>query len=148
MDQSKTTASDAQNQTPSDQPVSSVQQPMTTPPVQSNDSIQAQTPPQQKTQISVGNVEAGAVSIVQESADATAEDDEDKVVVAPQETKNQVISQGGGMDSQEEAVEMHPSAAEAGLSVSKEVEPFVEKVPGQEKPALTQEVQDAGVTHS
>lgn len=147
MDQSTPAASDAQNQTPSDQPINSVQPTATQPSVQAQAAEPVQTP-QQKTQISVGNVEAGASSMVQESSDAGAEDDEDELRVSPQETKNQAVSQGGGIDSQEQTIEVRPSAAEAGAAISPEIEPFVEKTSDQEKPTLSQAVQDAGVTHS
>lgn len=139
MDPSTSTVPDVQQQTPSDQQLSQTQSPTTlgqpTQPVQ--------TPPQ-KTSVAVSvNKEAGSAAVmVTESPDA----DEDEIVVAPQETKTQVVSQQGGVDLEEEAVEMQPSVPE--FSASSEVEKIVEKSPDQEKPEISKAVSDAGVTHS
>lgn len=101
---------------------------------------------QQKTQISVGNVEEGATAIIAESPDAD-EDDEDELQVAPQETKNSVIGQGAMAGIDDEIVEIRPSVPEFAAS-SPEVEKIIEKTPDQEKPVIPQEVKDMGVTHS
>lgn len=111
---------------------------------------QSKPPPssiQQKTPItiSVGKEAGPATVMVAESPDA-GEDDEDERVVAPQETKTQIISQSNGADIQEEVIEMQPAVPE--FSTSPEVEKIVEKSPDQERPDLPKTVQDAGVTHS
>jgi hypothetical protein len=108
----------------------------------------AQTPPQQKTPVTIssGNKEGEGQStmIVAESPDA---DEEDEVIAAPQETKTQVVQQGGGVNTQEEEVaEIAPVIPE--FSASSEVKEIVEKSPDQEKPDLPQIVQDAGMKHS
>ncbi|HWY80167.1 MAG TPA: hypothetical protein VNW29_07455, partial [Candidatus Sulfotelmatobacter sp.] len=99
MDPSTSPAQDVQNQKTSDQQINRAQQPSTaTQPVQS--------PSQPRSQVSVGNIEAGAATIIQESSDVDAEEDEIKV--APQEMKSQAVS-SGGVEDQDEVIEVQPS---------------------------------------
>jgi hypothetical protein len=166
MDPSTQTAQDVQNQTPSDQPVNQAQlqddSAASGKTAKSDDSTkpapQAQQPKHQ--QISVGSREAGAVV---EDADEDDDDDEE-LLVAPQETKNSAaIGQNEGEDEDEtvtvasgqqaaadvqENVAIRPSAPEAAVVASPEVEKVIEKAENREEPVIPKEVQDAGVTHS
>ena len=86
MDPSTSPVQDVQSQ----QSVARAQQPPVTVTQSSHPDENAsgvQKPQEHKTQISVGGVEAGA-AIVQEDADA---DDEEELMVAPQETKNVAV---------------------------------------------------------
>ncbi len=136
MDPSIPAVQDTQNQQPANQPVNQVQSPVTAaPPVQ-----------QQKTQVSVGNVEAGAATMIQENSDADA-DDEDEIKIAPQEITNQTANKSAGVDTQEEDVKLQPTIPEIVVS-SPEVETIIEASVDQDKPELSKEVKAAGVTHS
>lgn len=145
----------AQNQTQSDgTSVTDELQQLATQPKPS-----AQKPKMQ--QISVGGgIEEGASVMIAENPDAD-EDDEDELQVAPQEKKNLgVMGQGDSeeqddkqqaagqpivTDVQEAEPELRPSVPE--FEASPEIEKIVEKAPSAE-PVLTQELKDAGVTHS
>ena len=145
MDSSASSTQTAPNQKTTDQPMNRTQPPATTAP--SDDTNNA--PVQQKqptTAQSMGsaNKEAGPAVMVAESSDENDEE-EDKIQVAPQETKTQVVQQpGAGVTDEAELSEQVSESAGTGV----EVEPFVEKTPDQEKPELSKEVQQAGVTHS
>jgi hypothetical protein len=150
MDPSTSAVQGVQTQQTSDQPVNTAQASSQVKPADDGQSSvqtpQQVKPAQQKTQISVGNVEEGASAFVVESPDAD-EDDEDELQVAPQETKNSVVGQGAMAGIDEEVIEVQPSIPEFAAS-SPEVEKIVEKSADQEKPTIPQVVQDAGVTHS
>jgi len=150
MDPSTSPAQNAQDQQPSDQQIN---------PTPSQQIQPVQKQPAKTQQISVGSREAGA--IVQEDVDEDDEDDE--LLVAPQETKSGVsLGQNEGEDEAEKAaivpsqsitadsqenVEIQPSVPEFAPN-NPEVEKFVEKSPDQEKPDLPKVVQNAGVTYS
>ena len=142
MDPSTPTVQDVQNKPPQAVNDDDKTQVASARPVQP-----AQTPPQQKTPVTIssGNKEGEGqpTMIVAENPDA---DEEDEVIAAPQETKTQVVQQGGGVDVQEEVAEIAPATPE--FLANDEVKEIVEKSPDQEKPDLPKAVQDAGVTHS
>ena len=142
MDPSTPSAQDVTSQNSSDdQSASTTQQSTVQQPVSP-----AQTPPQQKTPMTISvNKEEGSATVM--VAESPAGDEEDEVIAAPQETKTQVVQQGGGEDMQEEEVaEIAPATPE--FLANEEVKEVVEKSPDQEKPDLPKVVQDAGVTHS
>ncbi len=139
MDPSTPTAQDVQNQTPASQSANSVEPPVTATPL-----VQP-VPTQPKMPISVpGNVEEGSAVIMQENPDVDT-DEEDEIKVAPQETKNQAVSQSAGFDEQEVA-QIQPAVPEV-VTSSPEVEKFVEITPP-DVPKLSEEIKNAGVTHS
>jgi hypothetical protein len=134
MDPSANSSQDQQGAPTVDHPINRVQPPVTAPRVDDNSKSQTQTT------ISV-NKESGPAVIVQKSGD----NDEEEIHVASQETKNQVVQQGGGGIEVQE-IEARPAIPEPKIEAS--VEHVIEKSADVEKPVLSESVKQAGVTHS
>ncbi len=127
-----------------DQPVNRAQPPVASPPTPTQGNQQVPPPPPSlQPQSGSVNKEAGPTMIAQEAPD---ENDEEEIKPASQETKTQVMQQGGVEAQEVQEVEVQPSIPEA--KIEKSVENVVEKAPDQEKPVIPQVVKDAGVTHS
>lgn len=142
MDPSTQTAQGMQPQKRFDQSNRS-QPPATTDQTQQAQPVQ-QPPQQQKkpTSISV-NIESGPAVISQESPGG---DEEDEIQPAKQETQTQIVQKQVSVAEVQE-VSIQPSVPEVSVE-NTEVENIVEASADSEKPEISEEEKDAGVTHS
>ncbi len=171
MDPSAPAAQNVQDQTPAAQPVTDMSSdqnatqqagPNSNTPAPTQP-VQPKPAPIQKTQISVsgsGGLESGSAVIAAEDPDD--DDDEDELQVAPQEKKNlgvmgqgsddlqedeqQIVSQPAVVDVEEVGPELQPAVPEV-IAASPEVEKLIE-VNELEKPKISTELKNIGVTHS